>query len=361
MKITDIRTSILNAKLKEPFHIALGVIYETRSVLVEIETDEGIIGYGEASPGPFITGENMEGTLGAINLMKEKLMGVDPRDMEKVYQIMSKAIAYNYTAKCGIDIACHDIIGKSVGLPLYKLMGGLSNEIDTDITVSINDPEYMAKKAGAYTESGFNVIKTKVGLDVESDIARVRAIREAVGDDVKIRLDANQGWTHKEAIEVIGRLNEYDIELVEQPVPRFDFDGLKYVRDHSPVPIMADESCWDAKDALKLAQHHAVDLINIKLMKCGGLYEARKIVSICEASGIEVMLGCMAEESGLAINAAASIGAALKNITRADLDATFSLSELPYSGGFTVKDAHHLVLSEKPGLGIDGLRRDMLK
>ncbi len=361
MKITDIKVSILNAKLKEPFHIALGTIFETISVLVEIETDEGITGYGEASPGPFITGENLDGTTSAIHLLRDRLIGTDPRDLEKVYQIMSKAIAYNYTAKAGIDIACHDILGKSVNLPLYKLMGGLSNEMETDITVSINTPEYMAKKAKEHVSSGFNIIKTKVGIDVETDVARVKAIREAVGDGIKIRLDANQGWSPKEAVEVINRLNEYDIELVEQPVPRFDFDGLVYVRNHSSVPIMADESCWDAKDALKLAEHHAVDLINIKLMKCGGLYEAKKIVSICEAAGIEVMLGCMAEESGLAINAAASLGAALKNITRADLDATFSLSEVPYEGGFTVKDTRHLILSEKSGLGIDRLKREMLK
>ena len=361
MKIIDIKTSILKAKLKEPFHISLGTILETASVLVEIETDEGITGYGEASPGPFITGENIEGTLGAVQVLREKLIGTDPRDIEKVYQIMARAIAYNNTAKAGIDLACYDIIGKSVNLPLYKILGGLSNEIETDMTVGINQPEYMAEKAKAHVKDGFDVIKTKVGIDVTTDIKRVKAIREAVGDDVKIRLDANQGWSPKEAVEVINRLNEYDIELVEQPVPRFDFDGLKSVREHSSVPIMADESCWDSKDALKLVQHHAVDFVNIKLMKCGGLYEAKKIVSICEASGVEVMLGCMAEESGIAINAAASLGAALKNITRADLDATLSLSEVPYTGGFTIENTRHLVLSEEPGLGITGLKREMLK
>ena len=246
-------------------------------------------------------------------------------------------------------------------MPLYKVLGGLSNEIETDMTVGIDTPEAMAEKARAHVKAGFNVIKTKVGTDIVSDLARVKAIREAVGDDVKIRLDANQGWHGKEAVELLSRLNEYDIELVEQPVPRYDFEGLKYVTAHSCVPVMADESCWDAKDALKLVSERAVDFINIKLMKCGGLYEAKKIVNIAEAAGVECMLGCMAEESGIAINAAAALGAALKNITRADLDASFSLTELPYEGGFTIRDTRHLILSENPGLGLSHLKEAMFQ
>lgn len=361
MKITDIKTHIMRVPLVSPFRISLGVITHAMSCLVEIETDEGITGYGEGSPGPLITGENLEGTVAGIHVLKGKLIGMDPRDIEAVYTVMNRSIAYAGTAKAAVDIACHDIIGKACCLPLYKVLGGLSSEIETDMTVGIDEPEIMAAKAKAHVEAGFNVIKTKVGTDITSDLARVKAIREAVGSDVKIRLDANQGWHAKEAVKLLDRLNEYDIELVEQPVPRYDFEGLKYVTSHSSVPVMADESCWDAKDALKLVSERAVDFINIKLMKCGGLYEAKKIVNIAEAAGVECMLGCMAEESGIAINAAAALGAALKNITRADLDASFSLTELPYEGGFAVKDTRHLVLSENPGLGLSGLREDMLQ
>jgi L-alanine-DL-glutamate epimerase-like enolase superfamily enzyme len=361
MKITDIKTHMMRVPLVRPFRISLGVITHAVSCLVEIETDEGITGYGEGSPGPLITGENLEGTVATIQALKEKLIGMDPRDIEAIYTVMNRAVAYAGTAKAAIDIACHDILGKSCGLPLYRLMGGLSSEIETDMTVGIDEPEIMAARAKEHVAAGFNVIKTKVGTDIASDLARVRAIREAVGDNVKIRLDANQGWHAKEAVKLLDRLNEYDIELVEQPVPRYDFEGLKYVTKYSSVPVMADESCWDAKDALKLVSERAVDFINIKLMKCGGLYEAKKIVSIAEAAGVEVMLGCMAEESGIAINAAAALGAALKNITRADLDASFSLSELPFEGGFTVKDTRHLVLSENPGLGLVGLKEEMFR
>lgn len=361
MKITDIKTHTMRVPLIRPFRISLGVMTHAVSCLVEVETDEGITGYGEGSPGPLITGENLEGTVESIRVLREKLIGMDPRDMEAVYTVMNRAIACAGSAKAAIDIACHDIMGKSWGLPLYKVLGGLNNQIETDMTVGIDEPEVMAGLAKEHVEAGFNVIKTKVGTDIATDLARVKAIRRAVGNDVKIRLDANQGWHGKEAVDLLERLNEYDIELVEQPVPRYDFEGLKYVTRNSRVPVMADESCWDSKDALKLVSERAVDFINIKLMKCGGLYEAKKIVNIAEAAGVECMLGCMAEESGIAIHAAAALGAALKNITRADLDASFSLSKLPFEGGFTVRDTRHLVLSENPGLGLGCLRREMFQ
>lgn len=361
MKITDIKTYVLKVPLKEPFHISLGVITEAVSVLAEVQTDEGILGYGEGAPGVLITGENLEGTAASVELFKEKLIGVNPLDLEKVYWIMNRASALAPAAKAAVDIACHDIAGKAAGTPLYRLLGGSANEIETDMTVGIDVPERMAEKAKRYAKQGFNVIKTKVGMDTDTDLARVKAVREAVGSGVKIRLDANQGWGAKEAVRMIDRLNEYDIELVEQPVPRFDFEGLKYVTEHSSVPVMADESCWDAKDALRLVRERAVDLVNIKLMKCGGLWEAKKIVNICEAAGVECMLGCMAEESGIAVTAAASLGAALKNITRADLDASFSLKEVPFEGGFQVQDVRRILLSEQAGLGITGLKRGMLR
>lgn len=360
MKITDIKIHLMRAPLARPFRISLGVITHAVSCLVEVETDEGITGYGEGAPGPLITGENLEGTVATIRVLKEKLVGMDPRDMEAVYTVMNRVVAYAGTAKAAIDIACHDIMGKSAGLPLYRLLGGLSNELETDITVGIDAPEVMAEQAKAHVQAGFRVIKTKVGTDIVSDLARVRAIREAVGDGVKIRLDANQGWKGKEAVEFLNRLNEYDIELVEQPVARYDLEGLKYVTAHSLVPVMADESCWDAKDALKLVSERAADLINIKLMKCGGIYEAKKIIHIAEAAGVECMLGCMVEESGIAVNASAALGAAMKNVTRADLDACFFLSDVPFEGGFEVRDTRRLILSEDSGLGIRHLKGDML-
>ena len=356
MKITDIKVKAVEVPLVHPFRISLGVINSAISCVVKIETDEGIIGYGEGAPGVLITGENRQGTIAAIeNHLAPALIGCDPTDLEKVYWIMNRAVAAH--APCGktaIDIACHDILGKKAGLPVYKLLGGENNMIETDITVGIDVPEIMAEKAATHVKAGFNVIKTKVGTSMAEDIARVKAIRAAVGDDVKIRVDANQAWTAKEAVNTIERLNEFGLELCEQPVRADDIDGLAYVTAHTSVPIMSDESCFNSHDALRLVSSHAVDIVNIKLMKCGGIREAQKINAICEAGHISVMLGCMAEETNIGVTAAASLGAACHNITRADLDASFSLTSLPFKGGFEVRNTRELVLSEKPGFGFEG-------
>ena len=354
MKITGINVRQVEVPLKEPFRISLGVITHSRSAIVSVETDEGLVGYGEGAPAILITGESLSGTTDVIKAFEKDLIGTDPTDLEKVYWIMDRAAAHSGCAKAAVDMACYDLLGKKSGLPVYKLLGGHQNFMETDITVGIDTPEIMAAKAKKHVEAGFDTIKTKVGTSFAEDLARVKAIREAVGDDIKIRIDANQAWSSKEAVRLIERLNEYNLELVEQPVAYHDIAGLEYVTKHSIVPIMSDESCFNAKDALRLVERRAIDYLNIKLMKCGGIREALKINAICESAGIEVMLGCMAEESNLGITAAASLGAATKNITRADLDATFSLTDLPFKGGMYVEDTKKLVLPEVPGFGFIG-------
>jgi L-alanine-DL-glutamate epimerase-like enolase superfamily enzyme len=351
MKITKITVSPISAALKEPFRISLGLITHTVSALTAIETDEGITGYGEGSSAILITGETLEGVTACIKLFEKELIGVDPLDLEKVHHLMNRIAAHAPSAKTAIDIACYDLLGKKAGLPVYKLLGGMANQIHTDITVSLAEPEQMAAKAKAHQAAGFDTIKTKVGTGFGEDIARVKAIREALGPGIKIRLDANQGWSPKEAVRIISRLAEYDIELVEQPVPYHDIEGLAYVTHHSPVPIMSDESAFDSRDALRLIRARAVDYVNIKLMKCGGIYEALRINSICEAAGIECMLGCMTEETNIGVSAAASLGAALRNITRADLDAAFFLGSLPLQGGVDFSQGKLLTLPDRPGFG----------
>ncbi|WP_411677436.1 mandelate racemase/muconate lactonizing enzyme family protein [Caproicibacter sp.] len=355
MKITNVQVQTVEVPLLEPFRISLGVITHARSAIVSLETDEGLVGYGEGAPGLLVTGENLPGTVAGIELMKPDLIGLDPTDLEAVYWAMNRSQAHAPSGKTAVDMACYDLLGQKAGLPVYKLLGGLSNSIETDITVSINRPEVMAKKAKAWVEKGFDTVKIKVGTGRSEDLARMKVIREAVGPDVKIRVDANQAWSAKAAIRMIECLNEYDLELVEQPVPYYDIEGLEYVTKHTNVPIMSDESCFTATDALRLVERRAVDILNIKLMKCGGIREALKINTVCETAGIQCMLGCMIEETNVGITAAASLGAALKNITRADLDATFSLSDMPFVGGMRVEGANRLVLSEEPGFGFVGL------
>ena len=237
-------------------------------------------------------------------------------------------------------------------MPLYKYLGGYRNKVETDITISINEPEEMEADAVSACRKGFSALKLKVGIDAEKDVERVRRIRNAVGDRMKIRLDANQGWEVDEAIRTIRKIEDMglDIELVEQPVKARDFEGMKKVKDNVNTVIMADESLFSPQDALKLLQMQAADLLNIKLMKCGGIYNALRITAIAETYGVECMLGSMLE-SKISLTAAAHLAAAKRIITRVDLDAAILLAEDPVSGGFH-KEVPWFYLDESPGLGI---------
>ncbi|MBL1229567.1 dipeptide epimerase [Enterococcus sp. BWB1-3] len=352
MKITEIKVTKKAVELKEPVTISLGTVTESISAVIEIETDEGIIGYGEGSPGILITGETLDGTTECIKMFSQQLIGTDPTDIEKVHSIMNKIAAHAPSAKAAIDLACYDLLGKKTSMPVYKLVGGYDSAVETDMTVGINSPEIMSKNAKRAVSQGFSVLKVKVGTGMTSDIERIKAIREAVGNQIKLRLDANQAWGAKEALQMIEKLSEYNIELIEQPVKYHDIEGLAYVRTHSPVPIMSDESCFNAVEALRLIEKRAVDIVNIKLMKCGGIYEALKIVNICEAAGIECMIGCMIEESNIGVTAAAHLAAGKKNITRADLDASFALRETELTGGVPLEPTPSIVLDNVPGLGL---------
>ncbi|MTD39085.1 dipeptide epimerase [Erwinia sp. CPCC 100877] len=352
MKITKINVAPKTVKLKEPITIALGTIDCSVSAVVEIETDEGLIGYGEGAPGILITGETLQGTTECIRLFEKHLIGVDPLDVEKIHSIMDSVAAKAPSAKTAIDIACYDLLGKKAQLPLYKLLGGYASVVKTDMTIGIAAPAIMVEKAQLAIAQGFDTLKIKVGTGFAADIARVKTIREAVGNQINLRLDANQGWNPKEAVRTIQQLEPYNIELVEQPVPSHNIEGLAYVTSQVATPIMSDESCFNSKDALHLIKTHAVDFVNIKLMKCGGIHEALKINSICEAAGIECMIGCMVEETNIGVSAAAHLAAASKNITRADLDATFGLSEVVIPGGVPLEAVSLIELSDKAGLGL---------
>ena len=351
MKIKSIKVQKFNIELKESLKIALGVLDKSPNVLVEIETDNGITGIGEAAFTSFVLGDIQEAQLSAVeNYLKPALIGEDPRDIERLEAKMDNVLKGNTGAKAAVDTALYDILGKIYQVPLYKLLGGYKNYYESDITIGIDEPEHMGQKARKYADEGYSVLKIKVGTDYKKDIERIKKIRESIGYDIKLRLDANQGWNHKEAIYVINKLSEYDIELVEQPVPSDDIDGLAFIRRNVSVPIMADESVLSPQNALRLIKAEAVDLINIKLAKSGGLFKAKKICDIAEAAGIQCMIGCMLE-SKIAITAAAHLAAACKNITRVDLDSPLYIKGEPVVGGVTPK-AGKIYLSDEPGLGI---------
>lgn len=357
MKIQGIELKHVSIPLKKPFKTALRTVLSAEDTILLIHTDDGQRGYGEAPPTAVITGDTNGSIRGAIQEnIESALIGEEIENIERIMEKLDKSIVGNTSARAAVDMAVYDLFGKRYQAPVYKLLGGYRDRIESDITLSMNEPEEMREDALQAVAQGFTAIKVKVGCDIQKDIQRVKAVRKAIGYDIKIRLDANQGWQPKEAVRGIRKLEDagLEMELVEQPVKAWDLEGLKFVTDNVETPIMADESMFSPYDAFKILRMRAADLINIKLMKCGGIHHALKIVAIAEACGVECMLGSMVEGK-VAVTAAAHLAGAKKNITRFDLDTVYLLAENPVIGGVETHGPM-LILPKGPGLGIEGVK-----
>ncbi len=356
MKITKVRIGRISIPLRTPFKTALRSVSSVEDVIVEIHTDCGAVGYGEAPPTGAITGHTTGAIIGAIqDHIAKTIIGKDVDEFETLLQSVQSCIVGNSSAKAAVDMALWDLYGQLYNIPVYKLMGGARKNIVTDITISVNDPETMVKDALIAVDRGYDCLKMKVGVNPELDVARLAAVRNAVGKDIVIRIDANQAWTPKQAVKILNRMQEQglDIELVEQPVKAHDFEGLKYVTERSYVPVLADEAVFSPEDAMTIMKMGAADLINIKLMKCGGLYNALKIASAAEVFGVECMIGCMLEAK-ISVNAAVQLACAKNIITKVDLDGPVLCSEDPIMGG-AVFNEKLITVSDEPGLGIRGI------
>ncbi|GAB6086790.1 dipeptide epimerase [Alkaliphilus crotonatoxidans] len=352
MKITNISLGKISIPLKRPFKTALRTVHRVEDVIVKIETDTGHIGYGEAPPTGVITGDTTGAIIGAIEEhIKKHLIGMDIACFEEIMIRLDQSVVKNTSAKAAIDIALYDLFGQLYGAPVYKLLGGFRKEIATDITISVNDPEEMAQDSAAAVAEGYKTLKIKVGKDADTDIKRMKAIRKAVGYDIDLRIDANQGWKPKEAIYTLRKMEDagLKIELVEQPVAAHDLEGLKLVTDNISIPVLADESVFSPMDAMKIIQMRAADLINIKLMKTGGLHHALKICAMAEIYGVECMIGCMLE-SKISVTAAVHLAAAKSIITKVDLDGPVLCKEDPIEGG-AVFQKDKIILHDDPGFG----------
>ena len=362
MKIIEVRLGKISVPLRTPFKTALRTVNSVEDVIVEIHTDDGRIGYGEAPPTGAITGDTTLAIIGAIqDHIGKSIIGMDVDDFEDILQKVQKSIVGNTSAKAAVDMALWDLYGQKYGIPVYKLMGGARKNITTDITISVNDPETMVKDSLIALNRGYDCLKMKVGINPEMDVARLKAVRQAVGNDVTIRIDANQAWTPKQAVKILNAMQEQglQIELVEQPVPAHDLEGMKFVTERSYVPVLADESLYSPADAATILRMGAADLLNIKLMKCGGLYNALKICTMAEVYGVECMIGCMLEAK-ISVNAAVHLACARKVITKVDLDGPVLCSEDPILGGsvFNEKD---ITVSDAPGLGILGVENGRIR
>jgi L-alanine-DL-glutamate epimerase-like enolase superfamily enzyme len=358
LKITSVDIYKADIEFHEPFRIAIMEITSAKSVFIRINTNKGLFGFGEANPTWGITGETQSINLaGAVDLAK-LLIGKDPLNIEMRMQEINKFLIHNSTLRGAFDTALYDILGKAAGMPLYAIFGGGKRPFWTDNTIGIAEPEAMAQKALKYKMMGFQAIKVKLGTTRTKDIQRIDKIRQSIGNNLPIRIDANQGWDYKTAVNILRALEPLGIEYCEQPIAYWDYTNMRRIREQTSIAIMADESLFNHHDAFKLATMGCCDYFNIKLAKSGGLHTALRINSIAEGAGIRCMVGCMTE-TRLGLTAAAHLVSARPNICYADLDGYLFLKTDPVIGG-AVYNVGEITLPDTPGHGAD-IDPDFLK
>ena len=358
MKITDVRLGMVRVPLKTPFKTALRTVDAVEDLIVSIHTDTGHVGYGEAAATAVITGDTHGSMIEAIGrIIGPRLVGEDIANLNRIVRLVQTALERNTSAKAAVEIAVYDLWAQLYDTPLYRMLGGGEPVITTDITISVDHIDKMVADSMSAVERGFESLKIKVGKDIGLDIERVKAIHAAVEGRALLRLDANQGWTAKQAVHAMHALEDAGVhlELLEQPVKARDIDGLKYVSDRVNTPVMADESVFGPLEVIDLIERRAADIINIKLMKTGGLSDAIRIADIAAVYGVECMIGCMLETS---ISVAAAVHLAIARsdvITRVDLDGPSLCAFDPVDGGVSFNESE-ISVSDAPGLGIRAIR-----
>ena len=336
----------------EPFAIATGTMHYAQNVFIRINTDSGLTGVGECSAFPYIVGETQESCLLLAKDFATIIKGKDALHIEERLREINTSIAGNTTIKSAFDMALYDLSAKHAGLPLYQFLGGEKRVIETDITIGINSIEHMTASALKYKSNGARVLKVKLGKNAVEDVQRIEKIRQAVGDDIIIRIDANQGWNFDDALYALKAMSDLRIQFCEQPMRTWYDDYLPSLLEQSPVKIMADESCYNHHDARKQIKSRSCDYINIKLVKSGGIAEAIRIHDLAQEEDVPCMIGGMLE-SRLALSANLHFAYASPNVKFYDLD-TCLLGHLddPVIGGARYK-GYFLDIEDLPGIGAD--------
>ncbi|WP_256011402.1 mandelate racemase/muconate lactonizing enzyme family protein [Desertivirga xinjiangensis] len=351
MNITHTDIYRLSIKM-EPFAIATGTMHYAQNVFIRIHTDSGLTGVGECSAFPYIVGETQESCLLLAVDFAKIIKGKDALKIQERLGEINAAIAGNTTIKSAFDMALYDLSAKYSGLPLYRFLGGEKRVIETDITIGINTVEHMTASALKYKSNGARMLKVKLGKNAVEDVQRIEKIRQAVGDDIIIRIDANQGWNFEDALYALKAMSDLRIQFCEQPMRTWYDDYLPSLLQQSPVKIMADESCYNHHDARKQIKSGSCDYINIKLVKSGGIAEAIKIHDLAQEEDVPCMIGGMLE-SRLALSANLHFAYASPNVKFYDLD-TCLLGHLedPVIGGARYK-GYFLDIEDLPGIGAD--------
>ena len=353
MKITRLECWAHAMPLTEPYTIAYETISHAVNVFLKVETDNGLAGWGCAAPDMAVTLETPEMVMTAFHdVIEPYLRGADPFHYARLLAELRKQLPYQPSALAMVDMMLFDLMAQKADEPLYKLLGGFRNCIATSITIGILPVAETVERAVGFARKGFKVIKLKGGNNVDEDVEKIARIREAVGNRLEIRFDANQGYTVAEAIAFIHRTEHYKVELLEQPTDKHNEELLKEVALNVSVPVMADESLMTLKDVFHLTSHGCIDMINIKLMKVGGIMEALHINSVAKADSVEAMVGCM-DESALGIAAGLHFALSRPNILYADLDGHLDLIDDPFAGMVRLEEGV-LYPMDGPGLGVKG-------
>ncbi len=337
----------------QPFAIATGTMDYAQNVLIHIFTDNGLKGVGECSAFPVITGETQDTCLALATDFARIWKGKDASQIEDRLQELDSYIVHNYTVKSAFDMAMYDLAAKAANQPLYQYLGGTYSEPESDLTIGIDSPESMAATAFDFvTNRGVHIIKIKLGKKAAEDVQRVKRIREAVGSDTQLRVDANQGWSYKDAVWALETMNQYNIQFCEQPLSKHLDHKMPALRNITHIPLMADESVFSYMDAARVIDDKSFDYINIKVCKAGGIHKALKIHDTCSKRGIPNMLGGMLE-SRVALSANVHLALACPNIQFYDLDTCLLGHKAdPVTDGVQF-DGMKLKLPDLPGIGAD--------
>lgn len=349
--ITSVEAAPFSVSLHSEAKVALGIAVTADNVLIRLRTTDGTIGYGEVSAYSPVMSETQASDLALARPLGSLLLGRDPFELPQLLDAMTRTSPRSAGIIAAFEMALWDLCGKIAGQPVYRLLGAAKESFETDCTVFLGSPEEMARLAVGLAGEGFPAVKIKLGEAPALDIDRVRAIREAVGPKVRLWCDANQGWSVSDALVALRGIGPYGLEFCEQPVQAWDWNGLHRVRADSPIPIMADEAVHSPHDAIEGLRHDAFDMINIKLMKAGGILPAVQIAHIAAAANVPCMVGCMAE-TRLALTAAAHVVMSQAIIRWADLDAYHEMTVDPCSGGMKVERGV-VTLPDTPGLGVE--------
>lgn len=352
-KIKDIKVWSADLGNTKPYTIAFKTITEVKNVFVEIFLEEGISGIGSGNPSEYVVGENIDQSIEALDIKNlDFLLGRDIRELHQLTFEVWRNFPDNPGARAALDIALYDAFTKYLGIPLVKYLGQKIKKLPTSNTIGIKNVDETLREAEDYVKRGFRVVKLKLGRDLDEDVERVMKLRERFGNQIIIRVDANQGYTVDQTIQFYGRTYDADVELIEQPLPAKDIAEFKSLPKEVREVIAADESLLTPADAIELIKPpKASGIFNIKLMKCGGISQALKIADIAHHEEIDLFWGCN-DESIVSITAALHAAFSCPNTKYIDLDGSFDLGNDIVKGGFILKDGH-MYCSDKPGLGVE--------